>query len=367
MDEKRFVVALFGIAVAVIVGLVAYQFIAALTVSVFLYYSTRRFHRGLRRFRLPVRIRAVISMGALAIPLLVLISYAVVLLVVEARQLVTQTDLLSVAASNVGWLGATGEIPELTVQGMYSAYQSGQLDPFISFAESNATVLTSVVSELFLNVFIATVVTYYLLVDGSRIREWLLRFDDEAIVREYMEAADEELEAVLFGNLLNVIAISLIAVASFIGYNAFVPDAAHVPYPALAGALTGIASLIPVVGMKVVYLPLAAAAALPAFMGGDTSILPYIGGFLVVAIVVVDTVPDLLLRPFLSGESTHLGLLMLAYVLGPVVLGFYGLFFAPILLVVALTFADTALPRLLHADEPDGIHGDQLRLSDFSR
>jgi predicted PurR-regulated permease PerM len=34
-----------------------------------------------------------------------------------------------------------------------------------------------------------------------------------------------------------------------------------------------------------------------------------------------------------------------------VVLGFYGLFFAPILLVVGLTFANTALPRLLGADE----------------
>jgi predicted PurR-regulated permease PerM len=56
---------------------------------------------------------------------------------------------------------------------------------------------------------------------------------------------------------------------------------------------------------------------------------------------------------------------MLAYTLGPVVLGFYGLFFAPILLVVFLTFADTALPRLLGADEPDGVASNQLRLDDF--
>ena len=41
---------------------------------------------------------------------------------------------------------------------------------------------------------------------------------------------------------------------------------------------------------------------------------------------------------------------MLSYIIGPVVLGFYGLFFAPILVVVGLTFANTALPRLLGAD-----------------
>jgi predicted PurR-regulated permease PerM len=366
MDEKRLVVALFGVAVAAVVGAIAYRFVAALTVSVFLYYSTRRFHRGLRRFRLPARVRAVLSMAILAVPLLLLVSYAVVLLVVEARQFVEQYAVIDVAAANVGWLGSTTEIPELTVQGLYEAYRGGELDPLVSFATENASVLTSLVSDFMLNLFVVTVVTYYLLVDGTRIRRWLLRFDDEAIVREYMEAADEELEAVLFGNLLNVIAIALIAVATFTAYNAVAPAAAEVPYPALAGALTGIASLIPVVGMKVVYLPLTAAAAFPAVMGSDTSVVPYVVGFLALAVIVVDTVPDLVLRPILSGETTHVGLLMLAYVLGPVVLGFYGLFFAPILLVVAVAFADTALPRLLGADEPDGLPADQMRLSDFN-
>ena len=56
---------------------------------------------------------------------------------------------------------------------------------------------------------------------------------------------------------------------------------------------------------------------------------------------------------------------MLAYTLGPVVLGFYGLFFAPIVLVIGLTFANTALPSLLGAEPEDGPPRDQLRLDDF--
>ncbi|MEF8828093.1 MAG: AI-2E family transporter, partial [Haloarcula sp.] len=354
MDEKRFVVALFGLAVAVVVGVLAYQFIAALTVSVFLYYSTRRYYSSLRRLRLPARVRAVIVMASLAIPLLLLVSYATVLVIVEARQFVTQYALVDAAATHVSWLDGES-VPDLTVEGLYSAYQSGQLSPFVDFLSENAMVLTSVVSQFVLNLFITTIVTYYLLVDGRRIRGWLLRFDDGAIIREYLEAVDEELEAVLFGNLLNVLAISLIAIAAFTGYNAVAPAAVEVPYPTLAGALTGIASLIPVVGMKIVYLPLTGIAALPVVLDGQSSLLVYVLGFLLVAVVVVDTIPDLLLRPLLSGESTHVGLLMLAYTLGPVVLGFYGLFFAPILLVVGMTFANTALPRLLGASEPDGI------------
>ena len=354
MDAKRFAVAAFGILVSVVIAALAYEFIAPLTIAVFLYYSTRRYHRLLGRFRLPANVRAVIAVGSLALPLVLLVSYATVLLVVEARQFVEQYALIDVAARNVEWFGGVSSLPEFSIQGLYDAYQSGDLDPFVAFATEHATFLTSLVSQFFLNLFITLIVTYYLLVDGHRINEWLLRFDDRAIIREYLEAVDAELEAVLFGNLLNILAISLIAIGSFSAYNVIAPAPAEVPYPALAGAITGIASLIPVVGMKIVYFPLAIISAIPILLGGDPTDLAYIGGFLAVAIVVVDTIPDLVLRPLLSGEETHVGLLMLAYTLGPVVLGFYGLFFAPIVLVMGLTFANTALPRLLGAERTTG-------------
>jgi predicted PurR-regulated permease PerM len=354
MNAKRLAVAVFGILVSVVIGFLAYEFIAPLTIAVFLYYSTRRYHRLLGRSRLPANVRAVVAVGSLALPLVLLVSYATVLLVVEARQFVQQYALIDVAARNVEWFGGVSSIPEFSVQGLYDAYQSGDLDPFVAFATEHATFLTSLISQFFLNLFVTLIVTYYLLVDGHRINEWLLRFDDEAIIREYLEAVDTELEAVLFGNLLNVLAISLIAIGSFSAYNVVAPAPAEVPYPALAGAITGIASLIPVVGMKIVYFPLAAVSALPIVLGGDPVNLAYVGGFLAIAIVAVDTIPDLVLRPLLSGEETHVGLLMLAYTLGPVVLGFYGLFFAPILLVMGLTFANTALPRLLGAERSAG-------------
>jgi predicted PurR-regulated permease PerM len=304
------------------------------------------------------------------VPLLVLISYTLVLLVIEARRFVNQSDLIDVAANSTPWLGDIGTIPELNAGGLYAAYQMGDLDPFIQFATDNATFLTDIISGFFLNAFIIIIVVYYMLVDGTRIKAWVLRFDDDAIVREYLEAADQELEAVLFGNLLNVIATSLIAITVYHGYNLVVPQAAMVPYPTLAGALTGLASLVPVVGMKIIYIPLTAIAAVPVLMGGSGNIILYIAGFLVAVVVVVDTIPDLVLRPILSGETTHVGLLMLAYTLGPVVLGFYGLFFAPIVLVIALTFANTALPRLLGAApetkaDTDGVDPDQLRLNEF--
>lgn len=365
MNEKRLAVLVFGVVATALVGFIATQFIAALTVAVFVYYATRGYYKFLAKLRLPARLRAVVVLASLAVPLVLLISYTVAILAVEAQQFINQYPVLDVAETHLGWFGGIEEFPEFTVQGVYGAYQAGRLGVFVEFATENATFLTSLISGFILNLFIATVVVYYLLVDGTRIRAWLLQFDDDAIVREYLETVDAELETILRGNLLNVVVTSFIAIAVFQGYNAFVPAPATVPYPALAGALTGVASLIPVVGMKIVYLPLTGVAAVPIVTGGDQRLGVYIVGFLVLAFVVVDTIPDLFLRPLFSGEATHVGLLMLAYTLGPIVLGFYGLFFAPIVLVVVLSFARVALPRLLGAEIDEGLPRDQLRLDDF--
>jgi predicted PurR-regulated permease PerM len=366
MNEKRLVVALVGVVVAGAVGYIVSRFVAAFTVSVFLYYSTRRFYDALGELRLPKRIRAMLTISLLALPLLLLLSYTVVLLAVEARAFIETYPVVETVPDSVAWFQGIDDLPEPTIDGIAEAYRAGELDSFIDFAAQHASFVTSLVTGLFMNLLIVGVVTYYLLIDGATFRSWLLRFDDDDIVREYLEAADEELEAVLFGNLLNVIVISLIAIVVFMGYNAAVPAAVEVPYPALAGVLTGIASLIPVVGMKIVYLPLAGVAAVPILLDGTPELLAYIVGFLVLTIVVVDTIPDLVLRPYLSGERTHVGLLMLAYIFGPVVFGFYGLFFAPIVLVLGLTFAETALPRLLGAEpSEDGPPPSQTRIDEF--
>lgn len=353
MDGKRVVIALFGLAVALVVGLVTYQFIAPLTVAVFLYYSTRRLFHRLDRFRLPARVRAVVAMSLLGVPLVGLLGYTMLLLLIEARRFIGRYPVVETVGAEGSWVRDLSELSDPTLDGLVAAYRSGQLDPLIEFASEQAALLASALSGLALNLLIAVIVTYYLLLDGSKLREWLLTFDDgDGVVREYLETADAELEAVLYGNLLNVIAISIIAIVTYTAYNVVAPAPVEVPYPALAGALTGIASLIPVIGMKIVYVPLAAVTSVPTLLGDDFALLAYVVGFLVVAAVVVDTIPDLLLRPYFSGKTTHVGLLMLAYIFGPVVFGFHGLFLAPIVLVLALTFADTALIRLLGRD-PD--------------
>jgi predicted PurR-regulated permease PerM len=365
MNEKRLLVAGFGAAVAGVIGFLVSQFITAFTISIFLYYSSRRFYHRIARFDIPQQLSALVTIGSLVVPFILLLGYTIILLAIEIRDFVQTYPVVESLPDSVAQFEGVNQLPAPTIDGIVSAYQSGQLDAFIQFGIENVAFATSLASGLILNTFIITVITYLLLIEGSAFRDWLLRFDDEDVAREFFQAADRELEAVLFGNLLNVIIISLIGVIVFMSYNVVAPDPAEVPYPVLSGTLTGIASLIPVIGMKIVYIPLAVFGSVPVILQGENVLLVYLGGFLLLAIVVVDTIPDIVLRPYLSGKRTHVGLLMLAYIFGPVVLGFYGLFFAPIVLVIGLTFADTALPRLLGADKKDQLPSTQSRLDDF--
>jgi len=69
--------------------------------------------------------------------------------------------------------------------------------------------------------------------------------------------------------------------------------------------------------------------------------------FLAVSAVIVDTIPDLFIRPYLSGRgSLHVGLVMLGYFLGTLAFGWWGLFFGPILVVLAVHFAKSVFPWL---------------------
>ena len=168
MDEKRFVIALFGLAVALVVGFIGYRFVAPLTVAVFLYYSTRRLFHRLDRFRLPAPVRAMVSLSLIGIPLIGLLGYAVLLVLIEARRFIGRYPVAETIGAENSWVGDLAELSNPTVDGLVAAYRSGQLDPLIEFVSEQAPLLASTLSGLVLNLLIVVVVTYYLLLDGSK-------------------------------------------------------------------------------------------------------------------------------------------------------------------------------------------------------
>ena len=66
--------------------------------------------------------------------------------------------------------------------------------------------------------------------------------------------------------------------------------------------------------------------------------------------MIVDVIPDIVLRPYVSGRNLHMGMVMFAYIFGPLLFGWYGLFLGPMLLVVMVHFARLVLPELLDGE-----------------
>lgn len=340
IDPGRVGLAGFGLLLALVVAFVVYSFLGVFVLGVFLYYATRPFHRRFDTY-LPGSVAAALSLLVLAVPVVVLVAYTATVGYSELAALAETTgvDALNsvVPATNVT---AAVQDPGSLLTGR----DPGQL---AGVARAALGYLALVFSSVF-DVVVAFTIGFYLLRDGDRLRGLLENYLDrhsDALgggrLGDYFDAIDADLETVFFGNILNALLIAVIGAVSYSALNVFAPAALDVPYPVLVGILAGAASLVPVVGMKIVYVPVV------AYLGGLAALegtgWNFVVAFAVVSVVVVDTVPDLALRPWVSGGDLHLGTVMFAYIFGPLVFGWYGLFLGPLVLVLVVHFYDIVL------------------------
>ena len=101
--------------------------------------------------------------------------------------------------------------------------------------------------------------------------------------------------------------------------------------------------------MKIVYVPVAILLAVEALIHNPALIwFPLV--FAAVSLVIIDTIPDLILRPYVSGRDLHTGAVMIAYIIGPLLFGWYGLFLGPLILVLVVQFARILLPELIRGE-----------------
>ncbi|MDS0280957.1 AI-2E family transporter [Haloarcula onubensis] len=193
----------------------------------------------------------------------------------------------------------------------------------------------------------------------------LLRYDDalaeafartlggpETTVYAYGLAVDDDLESIFFGNLLFVLVMSVISTAAYAATNAFAPPGLHVPLVLPLGFLTGVASLIPIVVGKVVYLPVVGYLGLSAMASGGRG-LGFVAAALVGYVLVLDVLPQTFLQPYVTGQQLNTIVLLFAYILGPIFFGWYGFFLMPIVFVLVIEAVRVVLPDLLHGEPLD--------------
>jgi len=341
-----------GIALGLAMVYVVYRFVGTFVFGVFIYYATRPIYRRLRRVVRPPSLAAAVSLFALALPALALAAYA---LGIALNQLLSYVDdgMLDpsrwplVDQSLLDDIADPATLLELDAEQYLTA---GELRSLLSSLGS-AVDTVAFVGVGAVHLFVMLALAFYLLRDGDRLSRWTVReFGDERGVFEaYGSAVDRDFKAIFFGNILNAVLTGSIGVLAYSILNVYAPPGISIPAAALVGLLAGVASLIPMVGMKLVYIPVAAYLAVRSVLTDPTT-LWFVIAFSAVSFVVVDTIPDLVLRPYVSGRRLHVGSLMIAYTFGPLLFGWYGIFLAPMLLVAVVHFARLVLPELLNGE-----------------
>ncbi|WP_324662454.1 AI-2E family transporter [Haloarcula sediminis] len=338
--------------VAVVLGAITawilFTYVGTFVLGLFLYYVARPAYRRFRA-KFGPNVAAGTALLALAVPVVLLVGYTLAIAAQELGRLQRTVDLGPLTDQLEPYLNVSEVVqdPQMLLQNS-DIVNAGQL------VAEGALGYVPIIGTALINLFLALAVAFYLLRDGEKLGSWVRETfsDQEEFLSVYMEVVDADLGSVYFGNILNAFAIIVVATFVYIVLNVFAP-AGGIPYPALLAVLAGAASLIPVVGMKLVYVPLAVGLFARAVLEGDPLWFPVV--FVVATVVFVDFIPDLVLRPYVSGRNLHVGLVMIAYVIGPLLFGWYGLFLGPLLLVVIYHFARLVLPVLIEGDGVEAI------------
>ncbi|WP_135828495.1 AI-2E family transporter [Halorussus halobius] len=333
---------LVGLALGAAILFVFYSFVGTFVFGIFVYYATRPVYRRIRRRVRPPSLAAGTSLLVLALPVLLLMAYTGAIALQEFNRLVRRIDVALVQSAIRPYvdISSLARSPEELL---------ANPDPaLLQDVGMAALEYAGVLGTGALHLFVIIVLAFYLLRDDHRLSRFVRRqfADERGVLTTYVRAVDRDFNSIFFGNILNAFVTGIIGAATYNALDLAAPAGLGVPYPTVLGLLTGAASLVPIVGMKLVYFPVS------AYLGvrvatGDPTVLWFPMSFFVASFVVVDSIPDLVLRPYVSGRNLHLGMVMLAYIFGPLLFGWYGIFLGPMVLVLVVHFVRIVLPELV--------------------
>ncbi len=204
--------------------------------------------------------------------------------------------------------------------------------------------VAGVVVDVALQSILVLIVTFYLIVDGARIRDFTLGLVpavDEPRVAEVMADIQATLSKWLRGQLLLIVLVTVV-VYLFLG------PILHVPYAIAISVLTGILEIIPLVGPVIA----AAIAIVAALASGGTTLAIVVG----VGYLVLRQVEDQLVMPVVIGRAVHLHpvVTIFAVLAGLSIYGVLGgLLGVPVAAAVNVVFTDLYASRRRSESVPE--------------
>jgi len=339
---------LLGIVFLGIVAFVGYQYLPWLVFGLFVYYVARPITRWLE-----ARVGSTGPAAAATILLLVVpfVGFVAAFLVVALGQFAN-------ALSGVPVQAIASQLPfqvptplPTTSEAVYQTVVVLVQDPSVQSTVAAVSGTLGVIGVTLYNVFLSLLFAFFLLVSDRALAAWFTAeiFDDDSLATDYFGSVDAGFKSVYFGYTLTIFAIMVLTAVIYTLFNVFAPGTLAIPYVVLLAVVTGLFTLVPLVGRSVIYLFIAGLFALQA-TSTDPTLLWYPLLFFVVMAVAFDNIVRTYIRPYLSGRLFATPLVMFAYLLGPALFGWYGIFLGPLLLVLVVTFIRQILPVLAHPE-----------------
>ena len=332
---------------AVVAAWIAISFVGILVLGIFGYYAMRPINDRLARRIDSDDLAAWATVLVVMLPVVLLILYAGIQLAVQAQQVLGSTGLLpqelleAIPAEQRGMLQSALQNP---LQFLSDPASLGQI------AGTLAGVASMVVSFQ-LRLALAITLTAFLLANDDGLaagfRDLVGGTDTAAFA--YAAALDEDFESVWFGNFLFVLLMAVVATATYWGTNVVAPAGLQVPMVFVLGFLTGVASLIPMVVGKIVYIPVVAALAVQATQAEGTP-YAFVGAVFLAYFLVLDFLPQTFVQPYVSGRELDTVMMMFGYLLGPILFGWYGIFLLPMVFIVILQAIRIVVPNLVRGE-----------------
>lgn len=330
-----------ALALALALAFVAYAFVGTLVLGLFVYYGSRPVYRRVAGQFESKTLSAAGTLFLLSLPALFLVGYTVA---VGIRELSAFTGT-GIEAYYSRLIPGSTDVP-----GMLSHPQRivGS-DLGTAWGEFMTAVKSlGIVSRSLLTLFLSISFAFFALRDGDRLASWFRgEMGEESAVVAYLTAVDEDLAIVYFGNVLTVLLVGVAATILYNGFATIAPVGVAFPLPTVFALLTGLATFVPLVVGKLVYVPLTVYFGWQALQV-NTRLIWFPVVFFVVSLLLLDLLPQTVIRPYISGRTTHTGLVMFAYILGGVLFGWYGIFLGPLVLVLVVQFAGIVFGDLVH-------------------
>ncbi|WP_408958925.1 AI-2E family transporter [Natrinema sp. 74] len=332
-----------GAALLAVLGLVVDRYLPWLVFGLFVYYVARPITRRLERRIASPTLVAALTLLLIVVPIVVVIG---AILFVALEQLVTAVANLPVEGILAQLPVRITDLPNTPAE-VYDTTVVLIQNPSVQTMLGSVGQAIGALGAVLFNMFISLLIAFFLLVSDRDIADWFESnvFGEDSLATEYLSAIDRGLGSIYFGYTMTIFAVIVLSAIIYTLFNVVAPGGLAIPSAVLFAVVTGLFTLVPLVGRSVVYFVIAGTLAVQAATV-DPRLLWFPLAFLAVMIVAFDNLVRTYIRPFLSGRLLNTGLVMFAYLFGPPLFGWSGIFLGPFLMVFIVTFVRLILPVL---------------------